>query len=230
MVVFSQKLQAQDDVQYLFDMNNVKLTGFGNTNHEFSMIDGAFGVSTGGSGAFLFNYSFHIGLYSLSVLTNHYREDIYPADYNPAVNPNQEPLFTSNQLKFEHGGLWLGYAHKPSKLLHWGANLKIGGGKISLYDKDLDFSDFEEHHRDRIAAITPEFDVELNLARWCKMNVGVGYRFVLFVDDNTYVNNLGETKTLYQANKFSSPLASIKFMFGVFGPKKNKFEIEDIDR
>jgi hypothetical protein len=212
---------AQEDAQYLFDAKKVKLSGFGNTNHEFSMIDGSFGVSSGGSGAFLFNYSTFIGIYSRNVLTNHYREDIYSSLYDPDVNPNELPLYTCNKLRFEHGGLWVGYIHNPNKLFHWGANVQLGGGKIALYDRDLEFHDFEEHHRDRIGVITPEFDVELNLARWFKINMGLGYRFVLFVDDSEFVNKQGESARLFSSNQFSSPVASIKLMFGAFGPRKN---------
>lgn len=220
-IVSSTQLVAQEDAQYLFDLKKVKLSGFGNTNHEFSMVDGAFGVSSGGSGAFLFNYNTFIGIYSRSMMTNHYREDIFAPTFDPNVNPNESPLYTCNKLRFDHGGLWIGYIHNPNKLIHWGTNLRIGGGRLALYDKDLDFREFEEHHRDYISVVTPEFDVELNLARWFKMNMGIGYRFVMFVDDTEYVNNLGESKRLFSSSQFSSPVATVKLMFGAFGPRKN---------
>jgi len=83
----SSVIKSQDDAQYLFDLKKTKLSGFGNTNHEFSMIDGAFGVSSGGSGAFLFNYNTFVGIYNRNVITNHYREDIYSSTYDPSVDP-----------------------------------------------------------------------------------------------------------------------------------------------
>jgi len=117
--------------------------------------------------------------------------------------------------------LWLGYIHNPNKLVHWGVNLQLGGGRIALYDKDINYYDFEEHHRDLIGVVAPEFDVELNLARWFKINMGIGYRFVLFVDDSEYVNQQGESVRLYSSNQFSSPVASLKLMFGAFAPRSN---------
>ncbi|HOP02839.1 MAG TPA: hypothetical protein PL017_05075 [Tenuifilaceae bacterium] len=213
---------SQDDAQYLLDLNRVKVSGFGNTNYVFSQVDGDFSYSSGGSGAFLFNYKYFVGIYGQNLETTHSRDDIYSSTFDPNVNPDEEPIFTKNKLHFNHGGLWLGYIHKPNSLVHWGTNLRLGAGRIALNDKDIEFHDLEEHHRDVIATIIPEFDVELNIARWFKVNLGIGYRFVLFTDNSIYRNSEGEDVRLYKSSQFSSPTATLKLMFGSFGPRPSK--------
>ena len=213
---------SQDDAQYLLDLKKVKVSGFGNTNHVFSQIDGDFAYSSGGSGAFLFDYKYFVGIYSHTLETTHSREDIYSPTFDPSVNPDEQPLYIKNKLHFDYGGIWLGYIHKPNNLIHWGTNIKLGGGRVALNDKDIDFHDLEEHHRDFVGVLTPEFDVELNIARWFKVNLGIGYRFVLFTDNSVYRNSLGEDIRLFKSNQFSSPTATLKLMFGSFGPKQNR--------
>ena len=221
------KAYSQDEPQYLLDMKKVKVSGFGNTNHGFSMIDGNFAYSSGGSGAFLFDYKYFVGIYSQALETNHLREDIYSSTYDPSVDPSELPIFTNNNLYFNHGGLWLGYIHKPNSLIHWGTNMKLGVGNVSLRDKSLDGLD--EHHQDFIATVIPEIDVELNIARWFKINMGIGYRFVLFTDNTVYRNAVGQDILLFKSSQLSSPTATIKLMFGIFGPRASMRNGADFD-
>lgn len=215
----STKVYSQNDAQYLLDLKKVKVSGFGNTNHVLSLVDGDLAYSSGGSGAFLFDYKFFVGIYTQNLKTTHSREDIYSPAFNPNVNPTESPIFKKNKLHFNHSGLWLGYIHKPNSLVHWGANMRFGVGNISLSDKGVNFDYQEDHHSDFIGTIIPEFDIELNIARWFKINMGIGYRFVLFTDKTVYRNAAGNDIRLYESSQFSSPTATIKLMFGSFGPK-----------
>jgi hypothetical protein len=206
--------QSKPEPEYLIDFKKVKVSGFGNNFLDLSMVDGHIAYSSGGGGAFLFNYKTFIGAYSHDLATNHSREDIY----NPATSTVQH---INNRIRFNHGGLWVGYIFNPHKLVHWGTSLKVGGGAVSLFDSKIDFRDFDDHHRDWVGVITPEVDVEINIARWFKINAGLGYRLVYGVDNDTYLNSAGETKTLFKASQFSSPTFNVKFLFGAFGPRKN---------
>jgi hypothetical protein len=212
--------QEKPQTEYLLDMKKVKISGFGNTFSELSMVDGNAAYSSGGGGAFLFNYKYFFGIYSHDLVSGHRREDIYPATHNPSINP-MAPSFVHNRIRFNHGGLWFGYIHNPHKLFHWGGSIKTGLGSIGLFDRDIDFRDFDDHHRDWVGVVTPEIDVEVNVARWFKINAGIGYRMVYAVNNSTYTNSLGESVRLFKSSEFSSPTATIKFMFGSFGPKKN---------
>lgn len=220
---------SQDETQYLLNLKKVKVSGFGNTNHNFSQVDGNLAYSSGGSGAFLFDYKYFVGIYSHSLETTHSREDIYSSTFDPSLNPDEQPLYVKNKLHFDHGGIWLGYIHKPNSLVHWGTNIKLGGGRIALNDRDIDFEDLEEHHRDFVGVLTPEFDVELNIARWFKVNLGIGYRVVLFTDNSVYRNSEGNDVRLFKSSQFSSPTATLKLMFGSFGPRQNRKNGADVN-
>lgn len=226
-ILYSAALYSQEKphTEYLLDMNKVKVSGFGSTISELSMVDGKFAYASGGGGAFLFNYKYFLGIFSHDLATSHSREDIFPSAHNPLTNP-LAPSFVHNRIRFNHGGLWLGYIHNPHKLLHWGGSLKAGLGSISLFDRDIDFRDFDDHHRDWVGTITPEFNVEVNIARWFKINAGAGYRLVYAVNNNTYTNSMGESLRLFKPSEFSSPTATIKFLFGSFGPKRNGKNIQ----
>ncbi len=210
--------QEETEPQYLFNLKNVKLSGFGGTITEFSSTDGAFAVSSGAGGAFLFDYAFYVGFYSLSLTTNHMRPAIYPSDHDPITNI-RDPRYTDLQLSFENNGLWIGYINNHKKLVHWGANLKIGQGTIALYDKDLKYDKTDYLYKDKVFVASPEIECELNLTRWFKMNLGVGYRFVAGVGEQTFTNSDGNLVPLYKSGQFNSPYANVKLLFGRFAPR-----------
>ncbi|HNS30704.1 MAG TPA: hypothetical protein PKL52_09270 [Tenuifilaceae bacterium] len=218
--------QRDYEPEYLFDMKKVKLTVFGNTSDEFSFVDGVNAYSIGSSGAFLFNYQYFIGMYNLDVQSDIMRDNIYPNGHHPVTNP-LDPQYVYNSISFHHGGLWLGYIHKPNKLLHWGADLKVGMGIIALYDRDLEMSVFNEHHKDWISVIQPEVNIEFNFTRWFRIGMGLGYRQVFGVDNTEYTNDQGHSVRLFEPGQFSSPTGTIKFLFGGFAPrphgKNNRF-------
>lgn len=209
-----------NEPRYLLDLNKTKITGFGNTHGELTLIDGKPAYNSGISGAFLFDYKYFFGIYSLSLQSRHLRGDIYPNDHDPISNP-RTPSYVSNRICFNHGGLMVGYIHNPNNLWHLSTNLKLGTGRISLVDKDIEFTGMNNHHADWVGIITPEIDLELNLARWCKMGLSLGYRMVFAVDDENYVNAQGDSQRLFKSSQFSSPTAAIKFHFGSFGPRPN---------
>jgi hypothetical protein len=211
--------QDSSEPKYLINLSETKLTGFGNTHAEVSIVDGNLAYTSGVAGAFLFNYQFYAGIYSINMESRHMREGIYPDNHDPISNP-LSPI-TCNRIRFNHGGLMLGYIHNPNKLWHFNTNIKMGTGKIALYDKDLEFSAFDEYCRDWVAVVTPEIGFEVNLARWCKFGASAGYRIVAAVNDDTYLDAQGESHRLFIPSQFSSPVASIKFHFGSFGPRNN---------
>ncbi len=216
---------SQDEPEYLFNLKEVKYSGFGNTITEFSGINGSFGVSQGGAGALLINYTYFIGFYGTNIVTSHPIEDIYPDNHNPLTNPLL-PKYTDMQLTFEDNGVWFGYINDYKKLIHWGTNVRMGWGRVSLYDKDVDFDDFGKTLADNIFSFSPEFNLELNITRWFKINLGAGYKLVTGFDNFKYTNSLGDKKILYRSSQFSSPYANIKFMFGSFAKRSNHKQIE----
>jgi len=225
LTVVENPLFAQDEPQYLFSLKDVKYSGFGNTISEFSFVDGDYAFSTGGAGALLINYTYFLGFYGTNLVTDHFVEDIYPTSHDPIANP-RPPIYTDMQLSFEDNGMWFGYINNHKKLIHWSANMKMGWGKISIYDKHIDFEDSNKTLVDNVFSVSPELNIELNLTRWFKMNVGVGYKFVTSFDNYMYTNYLGNTQELYKPSQFNTPFANIKFMFGAFERRNRHMQID----
>ncbi len=178
---------AQDDTEYLLD-GGIRFSGFGGPLIEFSSINGDLAVSSGGGGAALLNNRFFFGGYGMG-LTN-------------------EVNFTlENQMQVEtemgHGGMWLGGIIKPNKILHFGVSTKLGWGSIDTYD--VSFTQRRSLGDDDIFVVTPQVEMELNVARWFKINVGAGYRKVIGVEE-----------TMYQATDFDSGVVTLGFLFGWF--------------
>jgi hypothetical protein len=223
LAVFSMGLFAQSEknsAKYLLDIDRVKLTGFGNTNSQLSLIDSKLAHFSGLSGAFLLNYQYYIGAYSYSLNTVHKWNDIYPSNYHPVDNPS-DPLYVNSKLCFNHGGLMLGYIHNHTSIWHPTFDVKIGGGRIALVDENFSISDFDEHHADWVGVLTPEVGIEVNVTRWFKARISAGYSYVFSVDKTYYTDMDGNVNRLFSEKQFSSPFAALSFHFGSFGPRNN---------
>lgn len=91
--------------------------------------------------------------------------------------------------------------------------MKLGWGEIDLdgdghtYNPDLDY-DF----RDRIFTVQPQVEMELNMTKWFKINIGVGYRFVTGIDA-VYLNEQNKPVNFYNTSDFNSPVGTISLIF-----------------
>ena len=83
---------------------------------------------------------------------------------------------------------------------------------------DPDFDDSMRHGIgvDGVFVFTPQLEVEMNIARWFKINIGAGYQMVTGVD-KTYTNINNQEVNYYNSSDYNSPQASISFLFGGFG-------------
>ncbi|MDP3463826.1 MAG: hypothetical protein Q8S18_13620 [Bacteroidales bacterium] len=219
VTLFTAKLNGQEsekvEFRTLFDSQKpLNISGFGGPILEFSSIGkDEFAVSVGGGGAVLVNNVF-FGGYGTGLATYHHPD---LKMYDPANSKWTD--YSDNTINFGHGGFWAGAILKPHQAVHLSVSSKFGWGEISLIQEE-----FNEKHlylfEDRVFVVTPQVEVEANLARWLKINVGVGYRFVTGVNrtydfysaDNVFV----EKRNLYKAKDFSKPEATISFLFGWF--------------
>lgn len=214
MGLISSVLQAQESEkrEFLFGGEKpLKISGFGAPIIEFSSIAGDFAVSTGGGGAVLFNQCFFIGGYGLgSVSMGSQNLTIQVREFDLSVH-----TYSNLRRMFGHGGLWLGYIHNSHKAIHMAVSTKIGGGAVGYYD--FDFNDWNaDLGWDAVFVFTPQVEVELNMLKWMKVNLGVGYRFVSGVDE-TYIDIGGSERPYFNSDDFSSPQVSLSFLFGGFG-------------
>lgn len=173
-------VQAQEET--LFDDLEV-MGAFGGPYIEIGKLNGEVGAQVGGGGALILNNLF-IGGYGQGADYPEYTSD--GRDYN---------------IRFNHGGFWLGYAARPYKLVHVFTSAKLGWGKARIRE-DRTTVDIDRHF-----AITPELGIEINLTGFMKLSLTGGYRWVN-----------GITKLPGLDNKdFSSPVGIITFRFGGFG-------------
>jgi len=102
----------------------------------------------------------------------------------------------------------------------YGSSSKIGWGEISLIEDEYREERYQPYFTDQVFVLTPQIEVEANLARWLKVNVGVGYRIVTGINRNyTAYNNDGSLigkKQVYKSSDFNSPQANVTFIFGWF--------------
>lgn len=175
-------IAAQAQQETLFDDLNI-IGAFGGPLVEIGNIVGETTGMVGGGGALILNNAF-IGGYGLGTNAPDYSVD--STNYN---------------IRFRHGGFWLGYTYKSHKLLHLYSSARIGWGKVRLrQDDDTVFSD-------RVFVLTPELGVELNLTRFFRLGITGGYRWVSGVNR---ISGAG-------GEDFSSPIGALTFRFGGFG-------------
>lgn len=210
--------RAQEEMQYLLGGtdSNVPISGFAGVLSEFSSFDKDFGFSMGGGAAMLFNQKIFIGGYGLGLTTQHLRTFTDHID----ITVRTEAYYT----RFGHGGFWFGYIHNPHKAIHFSVNAKLGWGAVSLsdetYHKDPS-QRWDLYMQDNVFVITPQVDVNMNLLKWLRVNVGVGYRLVTGVDKTYYYMPEGATspveKEYFDKNAFNSVTGNITLAFGWFG-------------
>lgn len=179
-------LQLYAQQETLFDEFDI-VGAFGGPILEIGSLNGEVGADVGGGGALIIN-NFFLGGYGMG--TDYPELEINNLDYN---------------LRFKHGGFWLGYTLREYKLAHLYSSVKIGWGKAQLRrNGNTDFTD-------RHFTMTPELGFELNLTDWFKLSFTGGYR---------WVNGISLLPGLDNSD-FSSPVGILTFRFGGFADNWN---------
>ncbi len=174
-------IQVSAQQETLFDDFDI-MGAFGGPILEIGSLSGEIGADVGGGGALIVN-NFFLGGYGMG--TDYPETSINGRDYN---------------VRFKHGGFWLGYTYREYKLAHLYSSVKIGWGKAQLRrNGETDFTD-------RHFTMTPELGIEFNLTDWFKLSFAGGYR---------WVNGISVLPDLDNTD-FSSPVGIITFRFGGF--------------
>lgn len=179
---------SQDrEYRTIFDNKDLRISGMGGPFMQFTGVAGEFGHMMGGGGAVLLN-DFHFGGYGLG-LTN-----AIP-DY---VNGNN-----NDRLSLGHGGFWLGYALFGEKPIHINISTMIGWGEFGI----MQYDEYYPFLRDKIFALVPIIEVELNLTNYFRIGTGVTYNLITGVDEQLHG---------YTSGDISSPGGFLSFKFGWF--------------
>jgi hypothetical protein len=184
----AQSRARDEEPKVLFGGEKIDISGFGGIIVEFSSIDGDASIMNGAGGAALFNRSFYIGGYGLS-LSN----DIH--------NDN---LSIRRSTNFTHGGIYAGYLFFPHKMVHLGLGSKFGWGVLRLTPEDA-FLASNPPVSDNVLVWVQQLEVEMNFSNWFKVNAGAGYRTVAGVNNSFYRNR-----------DLNSPSLTLSFLFGWF--------------
>ncbi len=222
-------MNAQDDdINYLFKKKkDHKVGGFLSPGVQIGMFDGEIAAFNGFGGALLIDKSFFIGAYGQAMSTTHrYDSTIYitQEDVNTFGGGSITETFNKQYTNFSYGSMWVGYIFMPKNAIHFGISAKVGLGTISVYPDDWD-EDWSTN--DMVGVVSPQAELEMNLTRWMKLNVGVGYRYVFDVDkkyDSTDDGVDNPETPLFKSNAFNTPYGSLNliFMFSEFKPHKKK--------
>lgn len=86
------------------------------------------------------------------------------------------------KLDFAYGGLWLEYIFLPDALVHGSIGTLIGGGVTGYSRIRHTRREDREVESDFIFIVDPVVAAELNITRFLRLSLGVGYRHVGSVD------------------------------------------------
>ncbi len=162
--------------------------GFGGPAWKMTLLDGDFGILTGGRGGWIINHTFVIGGGGYNTLW-----DIKTG----RQTADGVPLY----LEMGYGGLEITYIHTSDRLIHYTVNTLLGAGHARLEEHNPQI----EYASDRFYVIEPGVNMEINVYRWVRICVGATYRFITGF----------ETEDL-SSTDLSGPSGVITLKFGVF--------------
>lgn len=168
-----EKLKEDDDMQTIFNKDNLKFTGgylapeikVSNVHEDISMF-------LGGKLGFTFNEKFSLGMAGYGLVNNsNYYENV------PEISTtNETPL----RIGMGYGGLNMEYTLFSSKVVHFTIPVVVGAGGVTLYEDDGDYfnSEWEEIENSAAFVVEPGVTVELNLFKFFRIDLGASYRYV----------------------------------------------------
>jgi hypothetical protein len=168
-------IHAQKD-ETLIGKTGLKLTGlWGGSNFGLVGFDGDNHGMAGGFFGLEFSKSLLLGYSGASTSES--------TTYNGVLR----------KYDLNYGGLLVGYAYKPHKVVHPRVGFLMGGGNLKIKDEP----------DDAVFVVQPSAGVEVNLFRWFRMGLEGGYRFV---------SNVSLPKP--SDGEVSAPFAQLSLRFG----------------
>lgn len=130
-------------------------------------VHGETALLVGGQGGWIINRQFVIGAAGRGLATL--------PDANIVTIPELE---VDPQIQLGYGGLLLEYIGAPSRLIHYGVELVVGGGAAQLVPEDFDPRDGDAIDRTGVFAGEVGGRVEVNLTTYFRLGLSGGYRLV----------------------------------------------------
>lgn len=162
VIILASTLRAQEQTLVGKNIDN---GGYGGLVWKLTSIKGNSALIAGARGGWIIDHTFAIGGGGYSTISDIKAE---------LLNENNEPLY----LILDYAGLELEYIHNSDKLIHWTFHTLLGGGEVRLTEHDSE----DKIASDDLWVIEPSLDIDLNIAKWFRLGMGVSYRFVTGVD------------------------------------------------
>src|SRR6056297_151816 len=177
----NEEKKRNDDIQTIFSDKNLKFSGgFIAPELKTGNIYDDNGILVGGRMGAIFNDRFTIGLGGSGLTA----KSSFDCDLDAMIPGNE----TKVRIGMGYGGLALEYAFFSKKAIHFTIPVLIGAGGFIFYEDEGDLWDDDFNELDNTAAfiIEPGVNVELNLFKHFRFNVGASYRLVqgTVLDDN----------------------------------------------
>lgn len=143
----------------------------------YSRIDGYDAVNAGASVALIANHSLAIGFSGKGFVSESFRGDAgSSANYNYAGG---------------YGGLLIEPILFPKRPVHLSFPVLLGAGgvarnRVSGMYHPYDYDDFFIEEAEAFLIAEPGVEIELNVARWLRMGVGISYRIVSSLDSDGF--------------------------------------------
>jgi hypothetical protein len=140
--------------------DQTEVGGFAAATFRYFEMKDEFGILAGGRFAFTVNHALSIG----------------GGAYGTAGKPVLDELPGLEKLEIAYGGLFLEYTYKPHAVFHVSVPVFVGAGQVRFVGGYVDPESGD--NSDTFLAVEPEFDLEFNVARVMRVDLGVGYRSI----------------------------------------------------
>jgi hypothetical protein len=160
-------VQAQRDETLLGGRGATSVGGFGGPVVKFSRLAGTNAVFSGGRGGVILNRRLVIGGGGYAVSSEHIRTDFQFSDLSRPA------------LQLAYGGIEFEYITRPRELVHATMSLLLGGGEASYRSTSTNGATLATRTLEsEVFVAEPAVHLEVNVTRWFRPGLGLGYRHV----------------------------------------------------
>src|SRR3989339_693604 len=146
--------------------DKIQSGGFGAPMARYTQVDGKWGLMFGGRGGWIINNAFVLGGGGYKLVDNNLKSDIVDSSGG------------RQSFELNYGGIEMEYIAQHDDLVHIGIGALLGGGNAGLSGGESA----------SFFVIEPGMNVELNVSRHFRINLGAAYRLVSGVDTQNLSN------------------------------------------
>ncbi len=159
--------EAQRDETLVGRRGGTRFGGFGGPVVKLTRIAGEDAVISGGRGGLIINRQLVIGGGGYSLSTENIRTGF---EFDNGDD---------GSLGFDYGGLEFEYIMRPSRVAHLSFYGLLGGGQVSYEaTRSVGGGVATQRLASDVFVFEPAVNVEFNVTRWFRTDIGIGYRYV----------------------------------------------------